>query len=134
MTNAISSTCKSGPSFKMNPASIKTINKLNPTLVTLANNHIEAKRNVYTRDYELLPYRVGRDPFDPRLAPKPDNYYEMLKVAENLSKPFPFVRVDLYNVDSTIIFGELTFFHAGECNVIEPYEFQYALGEAIKLQ
>lgn len=42
-------------------------------------------------------------------VPKPDNLEEMLEYARLLSEPFPFVRVDLYDADGSIIFGELTF-------------------------
>lgn len=40
---------------------------------------------------------------------KPPCYEEMWKAAQKLSEPFPFVRVDLYNKDGRIVFGELTF-------------------------
>lgn len=44
---------------------------------------------------------------------RPENLDEMIKVAERLSSGFPFVRVDLYNVDGKIYFGELTFSPSG---------------------
>jgi len=40
---------------------------------------------------------------------KPSNWDEMVKMAEILAKPFPFVRVDLYDVRGKIYFGEMTF-------------------------
>ncbi len=40
---------------------------------------------------------------------KPKNLKEMIKIAEDLSKDFPYVRVDLYNAKGKIYFGELTF-------------------------
>lgn len=43
----------------------------------------------------------------------PSNIEEMKQIAERLSKPFPHVRVDLYNVDGKILFGELTFYSSG---------------------
>ena len=39
----------------------------------------------------------------------PSNFSEMVSIAEKLSKPFKFVRVDLYNIDGQIYFGEMTF-------------------------
>ncbi len=97
------------------------------------HHKVGAKRNIYSREYELLDYKVGRASFDPSIAPKPLNYEEMIKIAELLSKPFPFVRVDLYNIEGNILFGELTFFHAGGCNIIEPQQFSLILGNLIKL-
>lgn len=43
------------------------------------------------------------------LINKPQNYDEMVRIAEILSEDFEFVRVDLYNIDGHIYFGELTF-------------------------
>ncbi len=52
--------------------------------------------------------------FDTSSPPKlPDNVTEMIKIAEHLSKPFPFVKVDMYNVDGKIMFSELTFIPYG---------------------
>lgn len=44
---------------------------------------------------------------------KPETYADMIRYAEILSEDFPFVRVDFYEVDKKIIFGELTFTPAG---------------------
>ncbi|WP_162523782.1 ATP-grasp fold amidoligase family protein [Flavobacterium sp. LMO8] len=44
---------------------------------------------------------------------KPDNFDEMIMVAEKLSEGFVFLRVDLYSIGNKIIFGELTFFSNG---------------------
>lgn len=46
---------------------------------------------------------------------KPDNLNEMIECAEKLSEGFPFVRVDLYDKDDKIVFGELTFTPACCC-------------------
>lgn len=40
---------------------------------------------------------------------KPKNYERMLEIAKQLAQPFSYVRVDLYNVDGKIYFGEMTF-------------------------
>ena len=42
--------------------------------------------------------------------PKPKSMDEMFRLAGKLSEGIPFVRVDLYNVDGKIYFGEITFF------------------------
>lgn len=43
--------------------------------------------------------------------PKPDGMDKMFEVAEKLSSGMPHVRMDLYNVDGKIYFGEFTFFN-----------------------
>ena len=42
------------------------------------------------------------------IIPKPKNYDKMLEIAEKLSNYFDYVRVDLYNLQGKIYFGELT--------------------------
>lgn len=62
------------------------------------------------------------------LVPQPKNLQEMIRVAEVLSQPFPQVRVDLYNINGKIYFGELTFTsHGGMMNNLTP-EFLLELG------
>lgn len=45
--------------------------------------------------------------------PQPENLELMIEYAKKLAKPFPQVRVDLYNIDGKIYFGELTFTSLG---------------------
>ena len=52
----------------------------------------------------------------------------MKKVAEELSSDFPFVRVDLYNVNGKIYFGELTFYPSSGYGKFHPDEFDIQLG------
>ncbi len=97
--------------------------------------HLEdARRNVYDRNMNLLDVKVSRERFDPKLVSKPENFDEMLSIAEKLSGHFPFCRVDLYNVDGKIIFGEITFFHAGGLSTITPKEWEIKLGEPISIE
>ena len=44
-----------------------------------------------------------------RMLPKPEHYERMLEIASKLSEDFNYVRVDLYNCDGRVFFGELTF-------------------------
>lgn len=46
-------------------------------------------------------------------AEKPQNYNLMVEIARELSKPFPFVRIDLYNVNGKVFFSEYTFIPTG---------------------
>ena len=64
---------------------------------------------------------------------KPKNLNKMIEIAEDLSQDFPFVRVDFYNDNGKIIFGELTFTPACSC---APYYNDYSnslLGEKLKI-
>lgn len=65
--------------------------------------------------------------------PKPDNFEIMMNMAEKLAKPFPCVRVDLYNINGKIYFGEMTFTSLGGLMDYYTEEFQRTAGNMIDL-
>lgn len=64
---------------------------------------------------------------------KPEGYEELLKYAEKLAKPFPFVRVDFYSVKSKLYLGELTFTSAGGLGVAFLDSAQAEMGSMLAL-
>lgn len=64
---------------------------------------------------------------------KPENFNEMIKLAETLAKPFPFVRVDLYNIDGKIYFGEMTFTPAKGTLILDDDSADFEMGEWLKI-
>ena len=64
---------------------------------------------------------------------KPENFDEMIKLAETLAKPFPFVRVDLYNIDGKIYFGEMTFTPAKGTLILDDDSADFEMGEWLKI-
>lgn len=96
-------------------------------------HYVNARRNVYDTAFNLLPVRFSRENYDPALVPKPARFDEMLRCAEILAKPFAHCRVDFYHVDGAVIFGEITFHHAGGVNRIDPPEWNFTLGSWIDL-
>lgn len=60
---------------------------------------------------------------------KPSNWDEMVKISETLGKPFPFVRVDLYNIDGHIYVSELTFTPAKGTLLFKEDKVDYQIGE-----
>lgn len=74
---------------------------------------VEHHANYYDTDGNILPF--GEKSFEPDpnyIIELPDNLKEMIALAERLSKNEPFLRVDFYNVNGRILFGELTFYPA----------------------
>lgn len=65
--------------------------------------------------------------------PKPENFDEMLKIVTVLSEGFPHVRVDLYNINGKIYFGEMTFTNGSGYDMIHPYSADLMLGEMWKI-
>ena len=64
---------------------------------------------------------------------KPQNYDKMLDIARVLSRNIPFVRVDLYNVNGKIYFGEMTFFPNGGFGTFTPQKWNQILGDMLIL-
>lgn len=60
---------------------------------------------------------------------KPDNFDEMVKIAELLAKKFPFVRVDLYDINGKIYFGEMTFTPAKGTLILDDDKCDFEMGE-----
>ena len=90
-------------------------------------------RCFYDMDWNLQPFIVGNTQHYPGKLLPPENFSEMIEVAEKLADDFPFVRVDLYNIDGHILFGEMTFYPSDGRNEFKPDEFNRILGDHIKL-
>ena len=104
------------------------------TMVNYTFHHKEGKLGFFDRDYNLLPFH--RRDFAPitEQLPKPQNYDKMVEIAEILSAGFPHVRVDLYNINGAIYFGEMTFYNSGGYTQFEPEEWDLKLGEHFKIK
>lgn len=63
----------------------------------------------------------------------PKNLRKMLEIAEQLAKNTKFVRVDLYNIEGKIYFGELTFYPASGFGKITPSTWDRTLGDLLTL-
>lgn len=92
------------------------------------DRYIDHKRNFYTTSWERVDVTTDHEQFETPY-PKPKNFEEMLDVARKLSADFPFVRVDLYNIDGKIYFGELTFYPWTGYVQFTPDEFDFTLGK-----
>lgn len=82
--------------------------------------------------WQKLPMQKG-DPTYPGTIPKPDRFDEMIQVAQELSRGFNMVRVDLYYAKRKIYFGEMTFTPENGLHAISPEEYDYRLGELFDL-
>ena len=86
-------------------------------------------RNFYDMDWNLMPFGKELE-HNPNIeVEKPEGFEEMKEIAEKLSNPFTFVRVDLYQVGGKIYFGELTFFPAGGAPDFKPIEYNKIVGD-----
>ena len=93
--------------------------------------------STYDTDWNLYPqYIKGVDHYhacDTPL-PRPHCLEQMLAIAPKLTKGFPCVRLDLYEIDHKLYFGEMTFTPASGANYFYPQEFLNVLGDLCKLK
>lgn len=92
----------------------------------------ETKFDFFDMEYNKLPFTNGHPNAD--VTPqKPKCFDEMKVLAEKLSKGIPHLRVDFYEVDGKIYFGELTFSHWSGMVPFEPEEWDIIFGSWIQL-
>ena len=90
-------------------------------------------RNFYDKNWELLPFNKGSFKNYPEPVEKPKNYEKMWKLAERLSSGFDQVRVDFYDIDDVIYFGEMTFTNGSGFEEFHPDKIDFMMGEMWEL-
>lgn len=89
--------------------------------------------NYYDTEWNEMPFQYD-DENSGRVIEKPKNLDKMLDIAKVLSKEFEHVRVDFYEVDGRLYFGELTFFTASGTGKFNPEEYDEKVGEWLELK
>jgi TupA-like ATPgrasp len=84
-------------------------------------------QDFFRPDWQHVPLSGG-PPWADREPAEPARLSEMIDVAERLGANTDFVRVDLYDVDGRVVFGELTSFPAGGDSPFDPESFNEEFG------
>ena len=97
------------------------------------NRHSAHKRNIYDLNFNLLPYTI--DPKYPHFSSikRPKNLEKMIELATILSQNFSYARVDFYEVNNNIYFGEITFTSFNGRPIITPEYFEKKLSSLLIL-
>lgn len=103
-------------------------------LFVCSNRNSQEGLNVdfYDMDWNPMPFerhykRSGK------VIPKPKTFDKMVEFSKVLSKNIPFVRVDFYEVNGHLFFGELTFYPGSGFEEFIPEKYDYILGSWLKL-
>lgn len=96
------------------------------------------KRNIYDANWKPLPFswankfkdisKLRGDEINP-----PASLERMLAISKEVAKLFAYVRVDFYDVDGVLYFGEITQCHGGGFDQMRPIEWDYKFGEMLKI-
>jgi hypothetical protein len=108
-----------------------------PKVVYISQNGENGEKDLYLDYYDMdwhhLDITLATHLHSKKQKSKPKGFEKMVKLSEELSKDFPFVRVDLYNIDGAIYFSELTFIPTGGNMKLSPKEVVDEWGELLKL-
>ena len=88
----------------------------------------------FDRAWNHQPFHEPKNfPFADVEPQKPQNIESMWKAAEILSKDMAFVRIDFYDVNNRIYFGEITFYPTSGMGGFEPENYDKVIGDMIKI-
>lgn len=90
------------------------------------------RRTFFDPAWNNLKFSTLYPVYESEISP-PNNLSEMLKIATLLSQGYEFLRVDLYEVDGRVYFGELTFNHGNGVEPFRPDEFDFTLGNDLTI-
>jgi hypothetical protein len=98
----------------------------------------ENKRNIYDIDWNPLNFTFARkgkslenilgNDIEPPLS-----FPQMIEFAEKIARLYTYIRVDFYDVDGRLYFGEITHHHGGGFDQIRPIEWDYEWGKMLNL-
>jgi hypothetical protein len=83
-------------------------------------------------DFHQMPFSMDDRKAD-TVPEKPAQFEQMESIAQKLSEGLPFLRVDMYCIESTIYVGEMTFYHYGGFIPFRPAEWDGRIGEMLDL-
>jgi len=103
------------------------------SITVFVNRKTNRSKSAFDEKWNSLLMKNPKRPEEPKIR-KPKNFEKMLEIAEELSKPFDYIRVDLYNIDGKIHFGELTHYPKSGRRRFEPSSLDMEYGEYWKIK
>lgn len=96
-------------------------------------NHDTAQMSFYNMDFELMTIKRKDYKLLEHIPKKPKNFEKMKEFASILSKNIPHLRVDFYEINEKLYFGELTFYTCSGFIPFETLEQDLMLGRMLNL-
>lgn len=110
-----------------------------PAFFYVAEDHFKNGENstiypitFFDLDWKVMDVQYGEHVTNDNV-PKPSHLKEMIHLAEKLSEPFPFVRVDFFDTVDKLYLAELTFYPGGGVTPYHPESFNRRMGEMLHL-
>jgi teichuronopeptide biosynthesis TupA-like protein len=96
------------------------------------------KRNIYDKDWKPFDiswankFKDASNLRGPEIDP-PASFERMIAISKQVAQLFAYVRVDFYDVDGKLYFGEITQCHGGGFDQMRPIEWDYKYGEMLQI-
>lgn len=106
-----------------------------PKVLYIAQGRGSGKETVadfFDMEFNHLPFTIDHD-MAPILPEKPVNFELMKELAAKLSTGTPQLRVDFYEVNGKVYFGEMTFFHCSGMEAFHPESWNRIFGDWVTL-
>lgn len=97
------------------------------------NDKERTRRNLYDLEWNLMEEEITYPKDTSIEIKKPLKLNEMIKLSKEISKNFPHARVDFYQIEHKVVFGEITFFHQSGMGEFRPTTFEKEVGQWLKL-
>lgn len=91
------------------------------------------RRNFFDLNWNIVQLEIEYPSDHSFVIDKPSTFKQMVKFAIELSAGIPFVRIDMYEVNGHLYFGEITFFHGSGQETFIPAEWNLKLGKMINI-
>lgn len=93
---------------------------------------VDRRSDFYDLNFNHIPVKQYNKNSDERTY-KPSSFKKMVELAERLSEGIPHVRVDFYDINDRVYFGELTFYHFSGLRNFEPEKYDELFGKWLEL-
>ncbi|WP_337209184.1 ATP-grasp fold amidoligase family protein, partial [Campylobacter molothri] len=124
--------CKPADTYKFHIFDKK--NKNNNFIQVTTDRFDNYQRAIYNYNWDIAPFNFMYETKNIRKISKPLLFDSMFDISLKLSKPFDYVRIDLYQFEQKIYVGELTFTHGAAGEKLVPNEWDNKLGDLWKLK
>lgn len=106
-----------------------------PKTILVCSNRKGNHKNTdfFDIDWNIMPFTRENHINNYQVIEKPKKLDEMIEISKKLSADIPFVRVDLYEVNGKVYFGELTFYPSAGFEGFNPPEYDKILGDWLSL-
>ena len=107
-----------------------------PAIILVCSDRFSAqglREDFYDQDWRHLDMRRIHHPNADHPHPRPQNLRLMLQLARKCAENIPFVRVDFYEINGKVFFGEMTFFPASGFEGWIPEDWDRTLGDMLRL-